>query len=548
MRRFRRGGGSPSDPTSSSLDEGSRLPDVETGAVTRRLALGAAALSTYAVVRATAPSDPASLPREPRSSPRGLEIVDSDYDSLEEALDVTPVGGVLEVWDTHARSTPFIIDKPVTVRFRGTAEISIDSPSAAAIILAADRIRLEDPVLVGTGGNRAGKGDGIRGTGTAAEPLTGVQIVRPRIREFSMSGIYLENVFGFLIEDVDIRRCGYGGVLLLSAINGSVLRGTIKDILQPSGFVNSYGIAVTRRASADIEDSAPRSRDVTVESVTVDGVLKWEGLDTHAGENIVFRGNSVYRALRGIAVVGSKGVANGPPGTIYAPLNCVVVDNVVSFCKTDGTGERGIVFAGASDAPGDMREFATGRISGNVISDYGTENSPNGAALQIYGTVGVSVNDNLVINPGYSGIDINHDNRGAKLIGNTIIDVWSDRQPTCTAVKLHSINNRVSISGTTIVRMSKSAALVNDNGLSVAPSPSNIVLDGGGNDWGAAETAVVDQGLEAQGGSSAVRVSFHGADPAEQAPAISSPAENVTGLKKAVDAIRTVLSGVGLTE
>lgn len=506
----------------------------------RRTVIGVAALSALAVGRVTA-SDP-----QPISAENTSVTLDADHDSLEAALAATPTGGVLEITRPHTRDAEFKIDRSVTVRFRATGEILITSTSADAIVIAADRIRLEDPVLSGTGGDSAGEGSGIRGAATASEPYVGLQILRPRIREFSMCGIYLEHIYGFMICDVDISRCGYAGVLLLSAINGTVLRGTVRDILQPTGFVNSYGVAVTRQTAGNIDSVSPRSRDVTVEGLTIDGVSKWEGLDTHAGENITFRGNAVYRAFRGIAVVGSKGVPDGPTGTVYAPVNCTVVDNIVSFGRTDGTGERGIVFAGASDEPGVFRELATGRISGNTVSDYGTESSPNGAALQLYATAGVSVSDNTVVRPGYAGLDFNHDNQGAKASGNTVIDAWSNGQPTSIAVKFHSVNNKVTISGTTIVRVSKEAASVNGCGLNLVQSPTNVVLDGGGNDWAAATVATVDESAATYARSDAQKFGFYGAEPVPQATAIPSPAPSPAGLKSAVDGILELLSGVGL--
>lgn len=514
---------------------------IESDSVSRRAVIGVAALSALAVGRVTA-SEP-----EPIRPKTESVIFDADHDSLEAALAATPSGGVLEITRPHSRDTEFMIDKPVTVRFRRTGEIIVTSASAAAVVIAADRVRLEDPVLSGTGGDSAGEGTGIRGAATAGEPFVGIQVLRPRIREFSMCGIYLEHIYGFKIADVDISRCGYAGILLLSAINGAVLRGTVRDILQPTGFVNSYGVAITRQTAGNIDSVSPRSRDVTVEGLTIDGVLKWEGLDTHAGENIIFRGNAVYRAFRGIAVIGSKGEPRGPTGTVYAPMNCTVTDNVVSFGRTDGTGERGIVFAGASDEPGVVRELATGRVSGNTVSDYGTESSPNGAALQLYGTAGVSVSDNTVIRPGYSGIDFNHDNDGAKATGNTVIDAWSDGQSTSIAVKFHSFNNKVTISGTTIVRASKKAASVNGRGLSLAVSPTNVVLDGGGNDWAAAAVATVDESAATYVRNDAQRFGFYGAEPVPQAMAIPSPAASTVGLKSAVDAILSLLSELGLT-
>lgn len=242
---------------------------------------------------------------EPRQAHSGSSVVsDADFPSLEEALAAVPTGGTLEVGSPHKRTTAFVVDKSVVIRFVERGSIHIRSASVAAIALTVSGIRVEDAVLRGVGGEVFDVGDGIRAIGTAQAPLTHIQILRPQLREFSKHGILFEHVQGFLISDVDIRRCGYAGIMLISATSGSVSRGLVKDILQPDGWVNSYGVAVTCRTAGSMQGKVARSRDVRVEGLTVDGVRKWEPLDTHAGENILFRENAVYNSFVGIAIVG----------------------------------------------------------------------------------------------------------------------------------------------------------------------------------------------------------------------------------------------------
>lgn len=458
-----------------------------------------------------------------------------------------PVGGVLEVGSSHERRTGFVIDKPACIRFVERGSITMASTSEPAIVLAASEIRLEDAVLRGAGGEAFDLGDGIRAIGSAEAPLSGLQVVRPRVSDFSKHGIFFEHVHDFLIADVDIRRCGYAGVMLLSAVNGSVSRGLIKDILQPDGWVNSYGVAVTRRSTESIRAAGARSRDVRVEGLTVDGVRKWEALDTHAGENITFRDNAVYNSHVGIAIVGSKDERGDD--VVYAPLNCHVIDNALTAKGADGTAGRGIVFAGAAGTAGEPTELATGRIAGNVVQGYGAQGNPPGAGIQLYGTAGVSVVDNLVIEPASVGIDFHHDNYGAKAAGNTIIDVWSDEPALCSAVTLRSSHNKVVISGTTIVRMNREAARVNDRGLTISPSPANLVIDGGGNDWSGAETESIVGGEDTtESRDFAMKTGFYGVPPVPRAAAIPSPSPNLRDLKATVDAVRVALANLGLTK
>lgn len=472
-------------------------------------------------------------------------VVDTDFATLEDAFAATAAGGTLEVRNAHVRAAAFVVSKPAIIRFAQGGSITVSSASVAAIEIASSDVVLDSPVLVGTGGNASGLGDGIRSQATVEAPYSGVEIRRPKISEFSKHGIFLEHVHNFRITDVDISRCAYAGVMLASVVRGSVSGGLIKDILQPAGFVNSYGVAVSRISSGSITGAAPRSRDVIVEDLTVDGVLNWEALDTHAGENITFRKNTIYNARTGIAIIGSKDETN--TGTVYAPINCSAVNNTLRSGRSDGGAGIGIQFAGAADTLGAAAELATGYVTGNIIRDYGAEGSVGGSSVQLMGTAGVQVSDNTIINSGYSAIDFYHDNFGAKASGNTIIDVWS-QTATCYAVQLRSGYNTLSVAGTTIVRSSKAAPSVNLRGLLISANTTNVVRDGGGNDWAAATALpTVGDALTSEMRNYAKKVGLYGATPVVRAAAIPSPAADTTALKTAIDAIRTVIKDIGLT-
>lgn len=438
-----------------------------------------------------------------------------------------------------------LIDKPATIHFIEAGSITTTSATIAAITVQASNVRITDALLIGTGGSTMSSGDGIRSTGTLAAPVLGLYVERPRISEFSRYGVVLEHVHGFAISDVDIRRCAYAGIMLLSAVNGRVHGGLIKDILQPSGN-NSYGVAVSRKSPESITGDGPRSRNITVENVTIDGVPNWEALDTHAGENITFQNNTIYNARVGIAVIGSKDESGS--GTAYGPIGCKVLGNVINSGKTDGTAGIGIIFAGAADDLGAPDELATGCVAGNIISNYGTQGTATSSSIQVYASAGVSITDNTIINSGFSGIDFYHDNYGAKASGNTIVDVWTDTASSCYAIQLRSFYNRVSISGTTIVRMSKTATKVNDRGLNISASTTNLVRDGGGNDWAAATTlATAGDALTSESRNYAKKVGLYGVAPVTRAPAVASPSTDPASLKTAVDAIRAALAGIGVT-
>lgn len=451
-----------------------------------------------------------------------LVILDVDHASLEDALAVVPPGGVLEIQKAHTRATAFVVDKPCTVRRSHVGKITTTVNSVAAVEVTADDVTLERLHLEGTGGDTSALGDAIRVRGTAAAPIKNLRILGPRIDEFSKHAILLEHVHDFEVTGVRIDRCGYAGIMTLSAIGGSIHGGSITNILQPTGFANSYGVAISRVSTGSISSIAPRSRDIKVEDVTVDGVPNWEGMDTHAGENITFKGNRIYNCRTGIAIIGSKDETG--VGTIYAPINCKAIENTLRSGKTDGTAGVGIVFAGAADTLGAPTELATGWVIDNTIQDYGAQNTSSGCSIQVFGTVGVKVNGNTIINSGFSGIDFYHDNYSARADGNVIVDVWSDSASSSYAVQFRASYNEVTLANTQLVRSGKTAVKVNDRGLNISAFATNLWIDGGNNQFHKATTlAVAGDITTSESRVLAKKLGFYGVPPVARAAAVTLP-------------------------
>lgn len=466
-------------------------------------------------------------------------VVDTGYASLEDALAATPAGGVLELRGVHNRAATFTVDKPCTIRFAQGAKITTSLSSIAAVTVTASDVTLDGPVLIGTGSGVAGTGRGISAVGALGSEIRNLRVLNPQITQFSEYGMYLEFCDGFQVEDVSIASIAYAGISLASCANGVIRGGTVTNIVQPSGFLNSYGITASRRTNSPSELAAfPRSRNIVVNGMTIDGVPLWEGLDTHGGENIEFSGNTVRNCLVGIAIVASS---NNAGVSTYAPLGVKVTGNTVVGAG-DGSNSAGIWFIGTAT------EYATGSIVDNRVVDAGGDTASAGnnwGGIAIDRTSSLKIAVNTLVRCAVAGIHVIAGNVGTQIASNVVEDVYSNASGICAAVYVRSSPNSILVTGTEIVRGTKTATRVNNEGIRC--NASSTQHDGGGNQWSLATTPVVN--------GTVLRSSAYGAAPVARAAAITAPPApgatydqtQITAMKTALDAAIAALKNYGIT-
>ncbi|WP_423919973.1 hypothetical protein ACPEEZ_13330 [Frigoribacterium sp. 2-23] len=435
-------------------------------------------------------------------APADAGTLSSRFASLEAALAATEPGGLLEVDQAYTRSTTWTIDKPVTVTFRPAGLIIVTRPDVAAITITSDDVSIADPRLSGTWADRAGAGRGILAAGRPGTPLQRITITGGVMTGFSYGGVTLSQVTGFRVADVIIDSVGYAGIMLLSCVDGDVADNRVSTVTQAGGAVNSYGIAVTRDTDFDLA-TTPRSARVRVTGNTITGVTKWEGIDTHAGEGIVIDRNVVRQCHVGIAVVPAK----APPETttadasaetyVFAPLDCVVSNNVVSYTG-DGLRASGILVKGAGDTVGSDAERATGRVVGNTVVGMG--GGEIDAAVTVYLTRGLEVSGNTLDDSRARAITVYHSNDALTVADNTVVGVDADPDAAGAAkagtnapvavVDVRAGANTVEISGTTYQPSRTSSRDV--RGLYAPGSGSTITSTR--NDWSETALAVYNRG------------------------------------------------------
>jgi hypothetical protein len=411
---------------------------------------------------------------------------------------------VLEIQTAFTLAVGLTINKPMTVRFTRAGKLTITDPAQSAITITSSDVLIDLGAssadrLVGPGNGPAGVAAGVQGSGTAAAPLKNLTVIgRGNIRSFNKYGVFFENCVNVSVRDIYVNDIGYGGVVFLSVLGGEV-RGThISNIVQSAGFVNSYGIGISRDSAKTLANG-PHSQDIIVEGNDVRGVPLWEGLDTHDGINVQFLNNRVYGCAYGIAVVSGKDTTGA---TMYAPKYCVVRGNYIDSQVTDGSRTQGISVIGASNVLGTPYDWAEAcTVTDNTVIGYGLDaNGASAGGIAAYCTRGLTIARNKIYNPAYHGIVLYHTNKAADVTDNLIVDVWAGvtaDDGTMSGICFRSTYNTARLAGNKIVSGGLVKTVVNPRGLYVANDPTNTI-DVGSNDWSAATTPFTDGGGRTQ--------------------------------------------------
>jgi nitrous oxidase accessory protein NosD len=404
-------------------------------------------------------------------------VASSAWPTVAAALAAVPPGGTLLVDRSEAIASPLIVDRSMTVLFAPTVRLTATAHITMIDVRASD-VRVVDAALVGAGSSRAASGKGVVATGTATAPLERLSIEDCTFTGLSHSAVVATSVVGLEVVGCRVDDVGYAGVVLVSCTDAVVRGCTVTEVRQPAGFVNSYGIAVTRDETKSLVDS-PRSARVTIDGNTVRGVRLWEGIDTHAGQQIVIRDNTVSGCSVGIAVVPCQNDAT-PQEYVYAPVDVVVAGNHVERGDSPGTGS-GIVVKGAGSTVGSEAERASAVVEDNVVVGMGGGDREAGVLL--YLTRDVVVRGNLLSGCVGRGVCLYHSNDATMLVGNRVEGVVPAAGATvAAAVEVRSSANTATLVGNSYAPgpdSSGSAASVRG----VAVPGSGNVLDLLRNDW-----------------------------------------------------------------
>ncbi|MFB9649779.1 right-handed parallel beta-helix repeat-containing protein [Curtobacterium pusillum] len=284
-----------------------------------------------------------------------------------------------------------------------------------ALRVTASHVWVDRPVITGAGATTGGTGRGIAFLGTPERPLGRGMVTGGELRELPHDGVYIAYYDDFDVTGVRISRTGYSGVMTTGARNGMIQDNRIEDILQPAGRPNSYGIALGRDATRDMS-IARRSSGIRVLRNHVENVRNWEGIDTHAGQDIEIRGNTVIGCRVGIAAVPSKDPADRME-TLGAPRDVLIEENDV-VRDLDLEPGAGIIMSGAGTTVGSTRERARGSISSNTVR--GGAGSSGEGAIVVKLSEDTTVSGNTIVESIMSAIALPHSNSRIAIHDNVV--------------------------------------------------------------------------------------------------------------------------------
>lgn len=466
---------------------------------------------------------------------------DRGFMTLQAAVDACQPGDTLQIRKEWAIAEPITVSKAVTIQsVRGGVVATTTDVHAFNVIVSG--VTFDGVALTGAGSATAGSQAAIRAVGTVAAPITGLTVRNCSISGFRKYGIEGEHVHDFIIEWNRIESIAYGGVMLTSPLRGEVGHNTIRNIVQPAGFTNSYGIAATRNSTQTLAAS-PRATSVQIYNNRVDGVPGWEGIDTHGGEDILIKENTVHNCNVGIALV--PGV-DAVGVDAYAPKRIKVLNNTVTSGVTDGTRSIGIQLVGCTNGVDSVIEYADAVIQGNTVDGHGRQNLANTGAIFMQATIGTVVNNNVITEAGLNAIHATHNNKSLAVDNNTAVDTWTSSMAYTSVLRVSSHYNTVKAAGNGAVRANKSAALVNNRGLFAAGGLSGTTVQWGDNDMSVTTSEIIDGGLSFSR-MSATKMAFSPTATPVTRPALRAAATDEPTSRALVNQIRLALIGYGLT-
>lgn len=454
---------------------------------------------TYDPLMFSTPYDTAvtSLVNTPTSETRvaldpiyAARVDDRGYSTLQAAVDAAPIGGTLEIRRAWVITAALTVTKAIRITCARGGTITTSGSSTRGFDVTASDVTFEGVTLIGTGSGTAGTSTAIRVIGTEAAPVRNLVIRGCTIREFNKYALEVTSAKDFTISGNLIENISYAAVMILAGVKGYILSNTIKNLVQPTGFVNSYGIAMTRDSTKSLALS-PRSADIVCSGNIVDGVPGWEGIDTHGGENLTITNNKVTNTKVGIALVPG---ADTVGAEIYAPKNIIVTGNLLDSGKTDGTAAIGVQLIGCITTVDNVVEYASAVISDNIIRNHGTQNVTSQAGIFLQATRGALVSKNRIVDASPNGINLNNNNQGTLVLDNTIVDTWTTAAAFTACVYVPGVHQSVTVQGNRAVRADKTATLVNNRGLYFASAllSPDVTVQYGSNHFKECTLPIVD--------------------------------------------------------
>jgi hypothetical protein len=155
-------------------------------------------------------------------------------------------------------------------------------------------------------------------------------------------GVHMSD--GTVISNSKINDVIYAGVLTTGLTNGRIVGNRIDGVQGDpgSGPWNGYGITLSYTSGSG------DTTDTVVENNTISHVPTWHGLDTHGGDRVTFRNNTVSGARRALFLTGSPTAVLAEDNHFTAPTSAERADCPSGAPQSYCDDIRGISTAGGN--------------------------------------------------------------------------------------------------------------------------------------------------------------------------------------------------------
>lgn len=434
--------------------------------------------------------------------------------AINTAIQANPKGGVIFFPAGTYKTSSNIVVNISGITLLGTGDASqINLIAGTSVTITASHCQVHQLYIKGPGSSSfaSNNDNAINAFGAdSSHYITDLIIENVLMSDTLGYGIQCQFIDHFQFRGNRIHDVAYTGIGILSSQHGVVEENEVHDINLTAGQANSYGIFVSRNTGTNA--AFPLSKQIDVVGNIVFNNPTWEGIDTHAGQDLTISGNVVVNCNRGIVV--------GPDNSTNAPNNVAVTGNTLDSAVTNGSAVYGIVVAG--NAGGTYAEGCT--VTGNSIIRYGDTTSATGGALYINATSGLTVTGNSFIESSPIAIfGTTPANVGVTITGNSFIDVWSTSVGRATAIQFVGNGHSGIVEANVFTTRTKVATFVLTEGVRFDGGATSINFSLGNNEF-TGTTWAVNPPSTAFTGTSQVTLTAVGSTPNANAASLSAQA------------------------
>lgn len=253
---------------------------------------------------------------------------------------------------------------------------------------------------------------GIHAEGTNSDRILQIHIRNCIVTNWARAGVFLQYTERSSVVNCYIEDAYYIGIGLSSSKYFQVHNNFIKDI-DADGVIGTNAYGITMINDYGVDDPC---RYGSITGNVVEDCPTWAGIDSHSGSDYVIANNMVENCLYGISMQSRDDEPD-------IPQNITVVGNVCTGTNpSDGTdGGAGIEYFGGSTV-----QVKNVNIVGNVVKDFGKTDVAGRAGIRGQFIDGFNITGNVIHDCRPNGIWIGSQVYGLSIVGNTIVDAYTN--------------------------------------------------------------------------------------------------------------------------